>query len=98
MGRVRKRLEYGRILSCHEAALFQNNENVKDIFKASLEPFADMGATGITKSNTGSTDHLPFDAVGIPGLQFIQDELEYETRTHHSNMDTYDHLSIEDLQ
>ena len=57
-----------------------------------------MGATGITKSNTGATDHLSFDAVGIPGFQFIQDELEYETRTHHSNMDTYDHLSIEDLQ
>ena len=76
----------------------QDNDSVKDIFKAWLEPFADMGATGITRSNTGSTDHLSFDAVGIPGFQFIQDELEYETRTHHSNMDTYDHLSIEDLQ
>ena len=76
----------------------QNNDSVRDIFKAWLEPFADMGATGITRSNTGSTDHLSFDAVGIPGFQFIQDELEYETRTHHSNMDTYDHLSIEDLQ
>ena len=53
---------------------------------------------GITRSNTGSTDHLSFDAVGIPGFQFIQDPLEYETRTHHSNMDTYDHLQIEDLQ
>jgi len=76
----------------------QNNEKLRDIFKAWLAPFADMGATGITKSNTGSTDHLSFDAVGIPGFQFIQDPLEYETRTHHSNMDTYDHLSIEDLQ
>ncbi|HEX5154263.1 MAG TPA: M20/M25/M40 family metallo-hydrolase [Parafilimonas sp.] len=76
----------------------QNDDSVKEIFKAWLEPFADMGATGITRSNTGSTDHLSFDAVGIPGFQFIQDGLEYETRTHHSNMDTYDHLSIEDLQ
>jgi carboxypeptidase Q len=76
----------------------QNNEKVRDIFKAWLEPFADMGATGITSSNTGSTDHLSFDAVGIPGFQFIQDPLEYETRTHHSNMDTYDHLSIDDLK
>ena len=76
----------------------QNNEKVRDIFKAWLEPFADMGATGITGSNTGSTDHLSFDAVGIPGFQFIQDPLEYETRTHHSNMDTYDHLFMDDMK
>ncbi len=77
----------------------QNNPEVRDIFRAWLAPFADMGAAGgVTNSNTGSTDHLSFDAVGIPGFQFIQDPLEYETRTHHSNMDTYDHLSIPDLQ
>lgn len=76
----------------------QNNEKVRNIFSAWLEPFADMGATGITSSNTGSTDHLSFDAVGIPAFQFIQDPLEYETRTHHSNMDTYDHLFIDDLK
>ncbi len=77
----------------------QGNEAVRDIFKAWLAPFADMGAAGgVTLSNTGSTDHISFDAVGIPGFQFIQDPLEYETRTHHSNMDTYDHLSIPDLQ
>ena len=76
----------------------QNNEKLRDIFTAWLAPFADMGAIGVTKSNTGSTDHLSFDAVGIPAFQFIQDPLEYETRTHHSNMDNYDHLSIEDLQ
>jgi hypothetical protein len=77
----------------------QNNPAVKEIFKAWLAPFADMGANGgVTNSNTGSTDHISFDAVGIPGFQFIQDPLEYETRTHHSNMDTYDHLSIPDLQ
>jgi len=67
-------------------------------FKAWLAPFADMDATGITRSNTGSTDHISFDAVGIPAFQFIQDELDYETRTHHSNMDVYDHLSIDDLK
>ena len=76
----------------------QHNEAVREIFKTWLEPFADMGATGITGSNTGSTDHISFDAVGIPGFQFIQDPLEYETITHHSNMDTYDHLSIADLK
>lgn len=76
----------------------QNNTGVKDLFKIWLAPFNDMGATGVTSSNTGSTDHISFDAVGIPAFQFIQDPLEYETRTHHSNMDTYDHLSIPDLQ
>jgi carboxypeptidase Q len=77
----------------------QQNEAVREIFKAWLVPFADMGANGgVTLSNTGSTDHVSFDAVGIPAFQFIQDPLEYETRTHHSNMDTYDHLSIADLQ
>lgn len=76
----------------------QNNDSVRSIFKAWLAPFSDMDATGLTLSNTGSTDHISFDAVGIPGFQFIQDPLEYETRTHHSNMDTYDHLSIEDLK
>lgn len=77
----------------------QGNEAVREIFKTWLAPFADMGANGgVTLSNTGSTDHISFDAVGIPGFQFIQDPLEYETRTHHSNMDTYDHLSLEDLK
>lgn len=77
----------------------QSNPAVRDIFKAWLVPFTDMGANGgVTNSNTGSTDHISFDAVGIPAFQFIQDPLEYETRTHHSNMDTYDHLSIPDLK
>ena len=77
----------------------QGNTGVRDIFNTWLAPFADMGANGgVTMSNTGSTDHISFDAVGIPGFQFIQDPLEYETRTHHTNMDSYDHLSIADLQ
>ncbi len=57
-----------------------------------------MGAGTVTINNTGSTDHVAFDAVGIPGFQFIQDPLEYSTRTHHTNMDTYDHLIPDDLK
>ncbi|MEO5892482.1 MAG: M20/M25/M40 family metallo-hydrolase [Ferruginibacter sp.] len=76
----------------------QNNEKTRDLFKAWLTPFADMGATTIAGGSTGSTDHISFDAVGIPAFQFIQDPLEYETRTHHSNMDTYEHLSMDDLK
>jgi carboxypeptidase Q len=76
----------------------QNNEKVHDIFSSWLAPFADIGSAHVTSSNTGSTDHLSFDAVGIPAFEFIQDPLEYETRTHHTNMDTYDHLLIDDLK
>ncbi len=76
----------------------QGNEAARPIFSAWLAPFADMGAKTVTINNTGGTDHLAFDAVGIPGFQFIQDELEYDTRTHHTNMDTYDHLVADDLK
>ena len=76
----------------------QNNEAERSIFANWLEPFNDMGAKTITINNTGGTDHLSFDRVGIPGFQFIQDEIEYDTRTHHSNMDTYDHLVPDDLK
>jgi carboxypeptidase Q len=68
------------------------------IFKSWLEPFKDLGATTVTIRNTGSTDHVSFDAVGIPGFQFIQDALDYGARTHHSNQDTYDKLSEDDLK
>jgi carboxypeptidase Q len=76
----------------------QNNEKVKPIFEQWLAPFHDLGATAVTMSNTGSTDHLSFDWAGIPAFQFVQDPMDYETRTHHSNLDDYDHLSIPDLQ
>jgi carboxypeptidase Q len=76
----------------------QGNDKVKLIFAKWLEPFNDLGAKTLTISNTGGTDHLSFDAVGIPGFQFIQDEIEYDTRTHHTNMDSYDHLIAEDLK
>jgi hypothetical protein len=75
----------------------QENAAVVPIFKEWLEPFHDLGATGVTMRRTGGTDHLSFDAVGLPGFQFIQDELDYDTRTHHSNMDVYERLQKEDL-
>jgi Zn-dependent M28 family amino/carboxypeptidase len=75
----------------------QGNEAVRPIFAKWMEPFQDKGAQTLTISNTGGTDHLAFDAVGLPGFQFIQDPIEYDTRTHHTNMDSYDHLIAEDL-
>jgi hypothetical protein len=75
----------------------QGNSAAAPIFEEWLKPVHDLGATTVTLRNTGGTDHLPFDAVGLPGFQFIQDELEYDTLTHHSNMDVYDHLSRGDL-
>ena len=76
----------------------QGNEAVRPIFTTWLEPFNEIGAKTLTINNTGGTDHLSFDRVGVPGFQFIQDEIEYDTRTHHTNMDTYDHLVPEDLK
>ncbi len=76
----------------------QSNPNVKDLFASWLEPFNEMGAKTVTISNTGGTDHQSFDRLGIPGFQFIQDPIEYDTRTHHTNMDTYDHLIADDLK
>jgi carboxypeptidase Q len=76
----------------------QGNEACRPIFTAWLEPFRDLGATTVTISNTGGTDHQSFDAAGLPGFQFIQDPIEYDTRTHHSNMDLYDHLVEADLK
>lgn len=76
----------------------QQNAAAGPIFAKWLEPFNDLGAKTVTINNTGGTDHQAFDAVGIPGFQFIQDEIEYDTRTHHTNMDTYDHLLPDDLK
>jgi carboxypeptidase Q len=76
----------------------QENEAVAPIFEAWMQPFKDLGMTTLTMRNTGGTDHQSFDAAGIPGFQFIQDPIEYETRTHHSNMDVYDRLQPEDLK
>jgi carboxypeptidase Q len=76
----------------------QNNEAVRPIFRAWLAPFADMAALTLSPSNTSGTDHLSFDAVGLPGFQFIQDPLEYDSRTHHSNMDVYDRVQADDMK
>jgi carboxypeptidase Q len=76
----------------------QENAAVEPIFEEWMKPFKDLGMTTLTMRNTGGTDHLSFDAVGIPGFQFIQDPIEYETRTHHSNMDVYDRLQPDDLK
>lgn len=75
----------------------QGNSAVAPIFRTWLQPFEDLGAETVSLSNTGGTDHLAFDAVGIPGFQFIQDPMAYFARTHHSNMDSWDQLSGEDL-
>jgi Zn-dependent M28 family amino/carboxypeptidase len=75
----------------------QENAAVAPIFKAWLEPFADWGASTITIRNTGGTDHQAFDAVGLPGFQFIQDPIHYDTRTHHTNMDTYERIQAQDM-
>jgi len=85
----------------------QGNDAVRPIFRKWLEPFRDpkwfdkdkeLGANTLTLSNTGGTDHLSFDAIGLPGFQFIQDTVEYDTRTHHSNMDVFDRIQGDDMK
>jgi len=84
----------GKIRGVH----MQGNEGVRPIFRNWLAPFKDMGATTLTVGNTGGTDHLAFDAIGLPGFQFIQDPVEYSTRTHHSNMDVFDRIQADDMK
>ena len=84
----------GKIRGVH----LQGNENARSTFRKWLHPFADLGANTITANNTGGTDHQSYDAIGLPGFQFIQDEIEYDARTHHSNMDVYDRLQADDLK
>jgi carboxypeptidase Q len=75
----------------------QDNDAMRPIFEQWLAPFRDQGVTAISIRNTGGTDHLSFDAVGLPGFQFIQDPLDYETVTHHTNIDTVDHVRAADM-
>ena len=75
----------------------QGNAAMASIFAQWIEPLKDLGVTTLTMRNTGGTDHEAFDAVGLPGFQFIQDPLDYSSRTHHTNMDTYERLQPEDL-
>jgi Zn-dependent M28 family amino/carboxypeptidase len=76
----------------------QGNEAVRPIFRTWLAPFKELGAETLTISNTGGTDHQSFDAVGLPGFQFIQDPIEYNTRTHHTNMDVYERIIEDDMK
>ncbi len=76
----------------------QGNEMVAPIFNAWMAPFHDLGMTTLTIRNTGGTDHLSYDAVGLPGFQFIQDPMDYDTRTHHSNMDVYERIQEPDMK
>jgi hypothetical protein len=83
----------GRIRGIHT----EGNVAAVPIFRALFGPFADLGASTISTNDTGGTDHMSFDRVGVPGFQFIQDQLDYWPRTHHTDLDTYDHLQREDL-
>ncbi len=76
----------------------QGNESVRPLFRQWLMPFRELGAATLSISNTFGTDHLSFDAIGLPGFQFIQDEIEYDTRTHHSNQDVFDRIQADDLK
>ena len=76
----------------------QGNEAVAPIFEEWMKPFHNLGMTTLTIRDTGGTDHQSFDAVGLPGFQFIQDPVEYDTRTHHSNMDSYERIQEADMR
>jgi len=76
----------------------QGNEMMRPVFEAWFAALKDMTEGVVTIRNTGGTDHQSFDAVGLPGFQFIQDPMDYETRSHHSNMDTYDRIQQADLE
>jgi hypothetical protein len=75
----------------------QGNLAMKQIFQQWIEPLGDLGVNLIGPRSVTSTDHLAFDAAGLPAFQFIQERLEYNSRTHHSNMDTVDHVQRDDM-
>jgi Zn-dependent M28 family amino/carboxypeptidase len=76
----------------------QSNEAVRPIFRKWLQPFYDLDAMTLTYGNTGGTDHQSFDGIGLPGFQFIQDPIDYWTRTHHSNADVFDRIQEADMK
>jgi Iap family predicted aminopeptidase len=75
----------------------QGNEAVAPVFQTWMQPLRNLGMTSLSIRNTGGTDHLSYDAVGLPGFQFIQDPVEYNSRTHHSNMDVYERIQAADM-
>ncbi len=76
----------------------QGNEAARPLFRKWLQPFRDLEAETLTISDTGGTDHIPFDSIGLPGFQFIQDPIEYWSRTHHATADVFDRIQLEDLK
>lgn len=82
----------------YRGVYMQGNENARQVFRAWLKPFEKMGSSTLTLQNTSGTDHLSYDAIGLPGFQFIQDPIEYSTRTHHTSMDVYDKAVEDDLK
>jgi len=75
----------------------QGNTAARPVFESWMQPFKDFGMTTLTNRNTGGTDHTNFDDVGLPGFQFIQDPIEYDTRTHHTSMDTFERIQSKDM-
>ncbi|HSC27784.1 MAG TPA: M28 family peptidase, partial [Vicinamibacterales bacterium] len=75
----------------------QGNLAVRPIFAQWIEPLGDLGVVAIGPRSVGSTDHASFDNVGLPAFQFMVDRLEYNSRTHHSNMDTVDRVQRDDM-
>jgi len=76
----------------------EHNEAIAPIFAEWMKAFGNLGMTTISERHTGGTDHLSFDAVGLPGFQFIQDEIDYDSRTHHTNMDLYERIQEPDMK
>jgi hypothetical protein len=76
----------------------QSNPAVLPVWEQILSPFRDLGVVASNNQNTGGTDHLAFDRVGVPGFQYVQDQIEYDIRTHHFNTDTYERLVMDDLK
>ena len=97
-GRAVTRTEHHQQSGRFRGIYAENNPAVVPIFKEWLAPFASMGGNTVAMAKTGATDHVYMQYVGLPGFQFIQDPLDYSTRTHHSNADTFDHLKAEDLR
>mgnify|MGYP002714399189 CR=1 FL=1 len=76
----------------------ENNPLLVSTFREWLQPFGSMGVNTVAVRPTGGTDHVFMQAVGVPGFQFIQDPLDYDSRTHHTSVDTFDHLKGEDMR
>jgi carboxypeptidase Q len=108
VGRLRSRLPDQKLISVYfnlddgsgriRGVELQGNIALEPIFKQWIAPLKDLGVTTLSLRGEGATDHINFEAVGIPGLNFIQDPLDYDTRSHHTNMDVYEELSPDDLK